>query len=284
MIQYVKRDAIDLTKYNNCVATAIQSRIYAYSWYLDVVAENWDVLVLNDYEAVVPLPFKVKFQLKHISQPFFCQQLGVFSKKILSEELQRELLLKIPFKFLKIALNLNSNNTVVSTNTSKINYILQLSAHYATLHKGFSKGRKHAVKVGEKAGLEIRAISILELIAVHHKNYKYTIPESILKQLVATAVSKEKGQVIGVFKGKELLGGSFLLNDEKRITYLYAAFNEEGRKLQAASFLISYIIKKHQESYLVLDFEGGILPNVGKFYRSFGAKEEIYSTFNKLFL
>lgn len=81
MIQYVKRDAIDLTKYNNCVATAIQSRIYAYSWYLDVVAENWDVLVLNDYEAVVPLPFKVKFQLKYISQPFFVSNWVFFLRR-----------------------------------------------------------------------------------------------------------------------------------------------------------------------------------------------------------
>ena len=79
MIYFVKRNQIDEEKYNNCIATSLQSRMYAYSWYLDIVADNWNVLVLDDYEAVMPLPFHKKFLISYISQPFFTQQLGVFS-------------------------------------------------------------------------------------------------------------------------------------------------------------------------------------------------------------
>ena len=48
MIHYVKRKDLDLNKYDACINNAINSRIYGYSWYLDIVADNWDVLVLND--------------------------------------------------------------------------------------------------------------------------------------------------------------------------------------------------------------------------------------------
>ena len=47
MIHYVKRKDLDLNKYDACINNAINSRIYGYSWYLDIVADNWDVLVLN---------------------------------------------------------------------------------------------------------------------------------------------------------------------------------------------------------------------------------------------
>ncbi|MDP4600608.1 MAG: hypothetical protein NWS84_05650, partial [Polaribacter sp.] len=90
MILYLKRAALDVEKYDLCIENSIQSRIYAFSWYLDIVADHWDVLVLNDYEAVMPLPWKKKFGLKYITQPYFCQQLGIFSKEEISEEIQRQ--------------------------------------------------------------------------------------------------------------------------------------------------------------------------------------------------
>ncbi len=61
MIKYVKRKNLDLVKYNDCIENSIQSRMYAFAWYLDIVADNWDVLVCNDYQAVMPIPWKRKY-------------------------------------------------------------------------------------------------------------------------------------------------------------------------------------------------------------------------------
>ncbi|VAW26447.1 hypothetical protein MNBD_BACTEROID04-1052, partial [hydrothermal vent metagenome] len=58
MIYYYKRNQIDIVKYDTCITKSINTRVYANSWYLDIVADNWDVLVLNDYEAVMPLPWR----------------------------------------------------------------------------------------------------------------------------------------------------------------------------------------------------------------------------------
>ena len=80
MIHYLKRKDIDIVKYNTCIEASINTRIYAYSWYLDIVATNWDILVLNDYEAVMPLPWRQKYFIKYMYPPAWTQQLGVFSK------------------------------------------------------------------------------------------------------------------------------------------------------------------------------------------------------------
>ena len=103
MIHYVKREDLEVAKYNECIENSIQSRIYAYSWYLDIVADNWDVLVFKDYEAVLPIPWKKKYFIKYITQPYFCQQLGVFSKDRVSKDFEYGMLKKIPYKFLKIS-------------------------------------------------------------------------------------------------------------------------------------------------------------------------------------
>ena len=46
MIKYVKRNELDIEKYNACVENSLQSRVYGFSWYLDIVADHWDALVL----------------------------------------------------------------------------------------------------------------------------------------------------------------------------------------------------------------------------------------------
>jgi len=89
MIHYVKREDLEVTKYNDCIENSIQSRIYAFSWYLDIVADNWDVLVEDDYTAVMPVPWKQKYFIKYVTQPFFCQQLGVFATHKISKELAK---------------------------------------------------------------------------------------------------------------------------------------------------------------------------------------------------
>ena len=56
-IKYLQNSEIDRKKWDRCIATSLQQLPYAYSWYLDAAAENWDAIVINNYEAVFPLPY-----------------------------------------------------------------------------------------------------------------------------------------------------------------------------------------------------------------------------------
>ena len=277
MIQYIKRQELDILKYDACIEKSKQSRIYGFSWYLDIVAGNWDVLVLDEYKAVLPLPWKSKYFIKYISQPLFCQQLGVFSVEEIPEELLLEMLNSIPKKFKKISLNFNSENVFISGMEKRTNYVLELNDEYLNLLKKFSKGRKHAVKVGEKKKLLVQEAAILDLIDLKEKFYPHiSFNKPIIINLANYCLEQKKGYLLGVYNGEELLGGGFFLKSNNRIIYLFSSFNNEGRKLQAASFLISHVIKKYENSNYVLDFEGSNIPNIGSFFKSFGASNISY--------
>ncbi|QOD62292.1 hypothetical protein H9I45_07575 [Polaribacter haliotis] len=285
MIQYIKRENLDVLKYDACIENSIQSRIYAFSWYLDIVADNWDVLVLNDYEAVMPLPWKKKYFLKYVAQPYFCQQLGVFSLHNISEEIQASFLNKIPNKFVKISINMNSGNFSSSKMIEKKNYILRLDSSHDKIFKSFSKGRKHAVKVGEKNNLQVKETSIQKLIEIKKEFYNDIIfPEKIIKNIADYVLKNNKGFILGVYNDEVLLGGSLFLKSKNRIIYLFSSNTAEGKKLQAPSFLLNTIIKQHENSNFILDFEGSNIPNVASFFKSFGAENEGYYHLNYIHL
>ena len=150
MIQYLKNNEIDIEKYDNCIKSSLNSRIYAFSWYLNIVADNWDVLVLNDYEAVMPLPWRSKYFIKYIYPPAWTQQLGVFSSFKIEAYLVNQFINAIPKKFKKITVQFNAENDVSSFKTEKrTNYILKLDKPFEEIYKGFNKNRKRDLKKAE---------------------------------------------------------------------------------------------------------------------------------------
>ena len=46
-IQYLTHEQIDKTKWDNCIHTADNGLIYAYSFYLDAMSKQWDALVFH---------------------------------------------------------------------------------------------------------------------------------------------------------------------------------------------------------------------------------------------
>ena len=287
MIQYVKRQHLDVSKYDLCIENSIQSRIYAFSWYLDIVADHWDVLVLGDYKAVMPVPWKIKYGIKYVVQPYFCQQLGVFSKEKFDDIEVLHFVEEIPKKFVKVNLQLKNYFSQNTSFSIKKNYILSLNDCHEKLFKSFNKGRKHAIKSAEKHQLTLKKVSVNTLIDIQKDNYSYEFSADQikkLKDLSTISIKKKNAFIHGVFNKDVFLGGGFFLKTNLRIIYLFSAFNSQGKSNQAASFLINSVIKEYQNTDLILDFEGGNISSIGLFFNSFGAQTENYVLFKRSFL
>ena len=82
---YVENKNIDKVKWDRCIETAGNGLIYANSFYLDAMAKHWDAIVLNDYEAVMPLTWNKKYGIYYLYQPFLCASLGVFGNNLTGE-------------------------------------------------------------------------------------------------------------------------------------------------------------------------------------------------------
>ena len=289
MIRYITRDTLDLEKYDMCIANARNARVYAYSWYLDIVADKkWDVLVLDDYVAVMPLPKRRKYFINYVYQPPWSQQLGVFSLNEINNNLVEKFINAIPKKFKLVAIFLNAQNSFKDENIKeRTNYILSLNKSYNTLFKNYKKGRKSSVKQAVKLNSNIiedyNYSKIIELFKVTKGGeIEEKIDYSSLSKLIEYGLSLNCLYSIGVTNtNNDLIGGALFLKNNNRITYLFSSINKEGREKQVMSLVLDFIIQKFSNKDYVLDFEGSMMNKIALFFRSFGAEKEIYVQYKK---
>lgn len=290
MIKYLLHREIDFIKYDCCISKSKNSLIYGFSWYLDIVTENnWDVLVLNNYEAVMPLPNRKKYGINYIFQPAWVQQLGVFSNHEIKEDLLLEFVNIIPRKFKLIDALFNYDNGFSSKYVSKKdNFILDLDDTYQSLFRKVKKGRKSSIKQAQKLKLKINIIKdskgIIDLFK-ENKGAQFNKSNDeyrILECLISKALNLKKVEIYEVTdRDCNLIGGAIFLINNGRLTYLFSATNQKGRDMQAISFLINHIIHKYSSSNMILDFEGSMILGIAKFFKSFGAVSQPYFYFRK---
>ena len=108
-IRYIEQRDIDKQKWDRCIHQAANGLIYGYSIYLDHMAVHWDALVLNDYQAVMPITWNKKYGFYYIFQPFLCASLGVFGNE-LNADVVGDFLKAIPRRFRLWEFSLNHGN------------------------------------------------------------------------------------------------------------------------------------------------------------------------------
>ena len=284
MIKYLNNIEIDREKYDACISKSKNSLVYAQSWYLDTVAENWDVLVFADYKIVMPLPYRRKYGVKYVFLPPWIQQLGLFSDQVIEPVVVKDFIEKIPGSFVLVNILLNYGNFCTEIKVRKRdNYILNLNKSYTDLFKNYSKGRKSNVKQTKNrqflikesknidALIEIFSMSKGEEIKRSKKDYE------VLRSLVYEANKLNKVKVFYVSDENEMeVGGAIFIFHNNRITYLFSAVNNRGREVNAISYLLDHLISKFAGKDYLLDFEGSMINGVAKFFKSFGSEMQPY--------
>ena len=284
MIAYISNSKIDRGKYDITVKNAVNTMIYAYSWYLDAVADDWDILILDDYKAVMPLPKRKKFGLNYIYRVPWIQQLGVFSNENSSEDLIKEFIDKIPRKYVLIDYYFNSKNVFKSKYlTKRTNYILLLNTGFDQIIKGFNTNRKRIIKkdfskfVLDKKGDKNKFLDLYK-----NSEKKIKPPKDAFQKLQDLLKTDRPGlHIWNVYNENELLAGLFFLKDSKRITYLLPVATDKAKKNNIPSFIVFELIKEYQNTDYILDFEGSMAEGVAGFYKSFGAEREDYYHYKK---
>lgn len=291
-LTYIKQKDLDVSKYDTCIEGAINTQIYAFSWYLNCVADDWDVLVLGNYEIVMPIPFlKLKRHLfaKKIYQPDFCQQLGVFSKSEISQEVfqlffDRFMSLRPKnYNFNSFdTINFLSNNHILS---DRVNYELNLLSTYENLYANYSSNLKRNIKKAKKETFSISdKVNVDAFISLKRANTNYkTVSKQYLKKerLLNELCKRDLGKAYGVFSKEELVASIFIIHYQNKFISLTSATSELGKKQGAISFLFDQIIAEQANTTNIFDFEGSMIPGVARFFKSFGSEKVIYKSFLK---
>ena len=292
-IEYVLQKNINPDKWDACIDKASNGLIYAYSYYLDQMAENWDALVLNDYEIVMPLTWNSKFGIHYLYQPFITAELGVFGNN-LNEEILEVFLNSIPKKFKYWDISLNHGNVFQLKSFdlyTRINYILDLNRSYEELYKNYSENIQRNIKKAEQAGCiaknDFDPENVVQLALKQMKHYSKNSDDNAerFRYFYKYLHANRQATTYGVFsKENKLLSSCVFFFSHHRAYYILVGNDPAGKDVGASHGVINAFIKDHAGKNMLLDFEGSDIPGLALFYKSFGAREEKYSAIrlNKL--
>ena len=288
MIKYLRHKEIDFEKWDECIENCLNGIIYPYSFYLDQVSPGWDALIMGDYETVMPLPHRRKAGIIYIFQPFFVQQLGVFSPQPVSQEMVNEFLLNIPEKFRFVNYNLNTYNKIESSGSYRVKerptYELDLISPYDKIRQSYSENTRRNLKKAEKSKVFVtRSSSPDEVIntfrAYRGKKIKnLNNPEYLmLKHLIYSGIHRGNAMVYNAYtEQNSFCAGVVFLHSHRKSILLFSGSTPEAKKNGAMTAIIDQYIQDYCEKNITLDFEGSEDKNLARFYRGFGSKECLY--------
>lgn len=295
MVKHLQHSDIDKSKWDECIATATNSLLYGFSFYLDAVAGKWNAIIVNDYEAVMPLVWRKKFLIPYLYQPPFTQQLGLFYKHLQKQEVYSEIesLIFSQYRFAEIFLNFgNTNGFNRGYCKQHINYVVDINLPYETIvaayQPGFTKSLRRVVKFNlqyKKSDDIEEAIKLYRQLysgrVNHLSNYDYIA-------FINACHTLQQRQMLVIRKACDengnLLALSLLFKDSHRLYNIISCVTEKGRLQEVNYFLYDSIIREFCNKNLVFDLEGSDIKGVADFYSKMNPANQpyIFYKFNHL--
>jgi len=282
-IHYLHHHEIDKPLWDACIENAGNGLIYATSGYLDNMARHWDAIVVDNYAAVMPLPWKKKFFIKYIYPPPFCQQLGVFSSVHLEMDMYRQMLQKAKEVFQFGEYYFNYQNSI-QQGISKNNFILPLHQEYTTIAGNYRQSLLRNLKKAQLYNLQYRVTEdytkVIQLYeSTYGKRTPHVTPSDYDNLLKTCTVLQEKSALLireVSDDNGDLLATTLCLKDKRRIYLLLPVTTAKGRTVRANHFLLDNLIKEFSSRPYIFDFEGSDIPGIARFYKSFSAVNQPY--------
>lgn len=284
-IRYLASSEIDPVKWDECLARSGNGLIYGSRIYLDMMADHWNAVVINDYDAIMPLPWKKKWLFRSYYHVPFLPQTGIYGN--VDPALFKQIT-KVVFKKIRYGeIFLNAGNREYAKYLAArplVNMVLHLDAPYETMHEGYHRDlNKHLLKAAGHRLTYSADNNVKNLVRLFRKRNGSKITSlkrsdyerftSLCLHLVYTG----KAIIRKVNDSNErLLAMGLLLKDERRIYNLMNVELADGRSKCANYFLFDQLIKEFAGSELIFDFEGS-----HKFYKIFGAVNEPYFLYTR---
>jgi hypothetical protein len=247
-----------------------------------MAAGQWDALVLEDYRAVLPLPWRSRAGIRYLYQPAFTQQTGIFSPEPITPALVGAFLEQVNrrYRFAEIYLNYGNGHPSLERRT---NFILPLDTSYGQLSGRYKKDLVRNLRTAAPGLHYLKDFDLQtalrhfqreyakRLPAIKEEDYRHFEALCLLlqqrDQLLVRAVLDEAGQPLCT---------AVFLKDKIRFYLLHSTTLPAGRATEANHFLLDQFIREYAGSPMVLDFEGSDHPGIAHFYGNFGSIVQPY--------
>ncbi len=277
MIRRLKYHEIDFQKYTKCLENSVQRNWYAKKEVLDQLSENWEILMFEDYKAVLPIPLKKKFGINFVIMPLFCQQLGVFSEKD-DTGINDQFLQFLKKNYTILLYSFNDRNLFSEPLKKKKNYTIPLSDYVILRRKKYFKGRKSTAKCAQH--LIYKEIDLnAEHISFIEKNFKGLKKETDIKKFkdyMKFLHQNNSLKLCAAYLEEKLINVAVLVDESTQLSLLGLINDETYKTENGPSFLIDKILSNyiHQKSF---NFMGSNIRGIEIFFKSFGGELQEYS-------
>ncbi len=316
-ITLLPRTAIDSAWWDTFVSLSPQGNLYAYAWYLDIVAKDWAALVAEkngQIEAIMPLPIKRQFGISYIEQPLFCQQLGIFCRQdTVNQELMQEFITKLlqHFRYIAsyqfnyqnpLAFELAATKAIVANKQQILHthHINLQGVNYQQIWQDYNQDRKINLKRGlqtlenstQKGVQIIESADLAPLWAMFIQTVSHKIQGGVaasaytlLCELFAALQKRNLAHLYYTCNADQILEAGALFTTHKgQLIYLFNATLGQYRKKNGRTLLIDKQLKIFANQANYFDFESPEVKAIAEFYKSFGAvpKPFLHWHYNKL--
>jgi hypothetical protein len=290
----ISRREVDATRWDQSVQQSLQQIVYAYTWYLDLVCDNWVAVVwpsAQSYQVILPLPVRRKYGVSVIQQPLFCQYLGFFYGQTVPDALISEFFSVFTRAFPYISTyNFHPQNFTpqlldcAETHGLTINTLythqLSLTQPYESIAESYKKDRKTNLRRSRRYGWRVKASEdIIPLIDLFKQNHAQQVSGGVdpkAYELLSAVFDKCRihAQADLWYAGLDNLhAGILIVRTGAFAVYLFNAADAVGRKGEARSLMLDRFFAENSGGQITFDFESPAEPNIVSFYKSFNATD-----------
>lgn len=281
-IHYLKAEEIDKNKWNSCVHFANNGNTFGYMWFLNSVSKNWDCLIEEDYQSVLPLIWTPKIlNTKELFVPHWVRSTGIYSVNVLSKKRVGAFLNAIPSGYQNIQMALNEgimiHDDLGFERKEFQNYHILLNKDYPSLAYDYTKETTNIISEAESRSMNsignLKPEVLADFYKKHTKDTKWVEEKfHALQRIMYNAMHRGLGFSTGVEDKKgNLLAADFFIFSHGKLMSLIGTVSDEGKKSGAHFMLIDRIIQTNATRPSILDFNTN-----EKWPENFGAKPTPY--------
>lgn len=268
-MKFIERADLNIAKWDALVNSDASASFFSYSWYLDAVAENWCVLVTDDFSAGIALPYSRRLGVEILYVPIFGRHSHVFG-------------------------SLNSSSLEAITKRFKVREFAITTSLF-----GQEQERVHQVisdfenrKLSSQAKRSLKKAKNTDVVLTDNENYDsifLAIQQELegkfqgvnaerLQRLEKLFTNAQENGVLKVFEvtdGKET-GGIVCLESETQVLYLKGACPENLKRNGGMYMALNAAIEYAQSKNSIFDFGGSNVEGVKRFNTNLGGSDQAY--------
>lgn len=285
MIVHLLHHQIDMEAWDRRLHASANASWYGSRAALDAAAPGWNALVDEATGAQMPLPWRRKYGIRYLYQPFMLQHLGPFSPKPSPDDAIR-FIRALPrfYRYADICVHGEGEWSGRGLRTEvRTDHVLALDADPGSMRSNYSTNHRRSLRKAEQVGVVMeRKVTAAEVAAFIEGSPQYAQWEVRSAQRATMRRIMEATQADGsgfgrmaLHEGRPVAAGWFVQGPGE-IIFLKGISSPQGREVGAMHALIDDVIGGFASSELNFDLAGGNDPQLARFYSGFGAQPVLY--------